>query len=105
MNDLFGNPVEEFPIKEIALSTGQKRRKYDRPRGYAAVPGTGPIGQTCGTCRFLHRNAEYSNTHFKCRLLYKQWTKGPGTDIVKKSPACSKWLPASQKDPQRGLVI
>lgn len=60
-----------------------------KPRGgYAAHPGTGPEGETCGSCRHVtgHRR---SRTYYKCGLV--QMTFGPGTDIRLKSPACWRW--------------
>jgi hypothetical protein len=57
-------------------------------KGYAAHPGSGPEGETCGTCKNLI-SRHMSKTYFKCDLV--DWTGGPGTDIRKKSPACSHW--------------
>lgn len=47
--------------------------------------GKGPDGATCRTCRFLtgHR---ITKTYFKCGR--QVITRGPGTDIRAKDPAC-----------------
>lgn len=59
-------------------------------RGHAARPGTGPEGETCGSC--AHYSVQrYSKTYRKCALTKAAWTHGPGTDIRAKDPACSKW--------------
>lgn len=62
-----------------------------RPKGlYAALPGTGPEGETCGSCRHLYRR-EMAKTYLKCSLMQGKWTGGGGTDIKARAPACSKW--------------
>ena len=63
-------------------------------KGYAAPPGTGPVGETCRTCKhYAHqRNSEGRGAaHPKCALMRALWTHGPGTDIKAKSLACEKW--------------
>ncbi len=62
-------------------------------KGYAAKPGTGPVGQTCGKCEHLERTGYASKTYFKCALMKKIRTGGPGTDIKFRSPACSQFIP------------
>lgn len=51
-----------------------------------------PAGQTCGTCAHCTVRT-YSVAHYKCALMRAQWTKGPGTDLRKKWPACEAWQP------------
>ncbi len=58
---------------------------------YADVPGTGPAGQTCGTCMYLHRRHS-AGTYLKCWLMREYWTGGAGTDIKAGSPACRYWV-------------
>lgn len=58
--------------------------------GYARPPGTGPAGETCGSCRHFNPNGGGGGGgYFKCRLV--QETFGPGTDIRKRAPACELW--------------
>jgi hypothetical protein len=57
---------------------------------HAAEPGTGPAGETCGSCANLHRK-EMSKVYLKCNLTRPQWTGGGGTDVRARDPACSKW--------------
>jgi hypothetical protein len=77
--DLFGETV----VTEF--------RKTPAPKGYPATPGTGPIGETCKSCEFACGTGHSERTYYKCELLRKHWSRGPGTDIVLKSPACRFW--------------
>ncbi len=66
------------------------RATHTPRRGHADRPGTGPEGETCGTCR--HYTVKHmSKTYRKCGLMQAAWTGGPGSDIRKKDPACSMW--------------
>jgi hypothetical protein len=76
--DLFGH--------EIRPQSPKARKKS----GYAAPPGTGPSGETCKTCNH-YTLREFANTYRKCGLMCGIWTRGPGTDILARSPACKKW--------------
>lgn len=84
-------PPVESP-SELLRADGKKKRKTTRPQGYAALPGTGPGGETCGSCAHRVRIA-YSKTYNKCALNRPNWTSGPGSDILVRSPACLKWQP------------
>jgi hypothetical protein len=78
MKDLFGNP------------DGGPRKKGTPPKGYAAPPGTGPSGETCGSCAYI-RHSGNAGRYKKCELQRFRWTHGPGSDIRSGSPACSRW--------------
>jgi hypothetical protein len=54
----------------------------------------GPLGESCGTCAHLQRREHSGGKYFKCALRPK--TKGPGTDIRMKWPACAFWKGAGQ---------
>ena len=72
--DLFGAEIRE-PVKNMV-------------KGYPTFPGTGPAGETCRSCK--HKVAhQYNRTYWKCWLVKP--TRGPGTDIRLKSPACAYW--------------
>jgi hypothetical protein len=76
MKDLLGMEVSVAPKKPKG--------------GYAAVPGTGPKGETCKTCKHCFVRKMYSGKGYtKCELIKE--TRGRGTDILQKSPACSRW--------------
>lgn len=71
--------------------TVKKRGKhYVEPRGGAARPGTGPDGETCGSCKHINRMGRGSR-FAKCELTRACWTHGPRTDIRVRWEACSKW--------------
>lgn len=90
MNDLFGHPI---PEKSLPTPSSEKgKRKPTKPNGYAAIPGTGPTGETCRTCAHLAR-VRHSKKYLKCLLERHRWTNGPGTDIRASSPACKRWEP------------
>lgn len=59
-------------------------------KGYASPPGTGPKGETCGSC-VNHVVKQMAGTYHKCWLMHKHWTGGSGTDILVRSPACGHW--------------
>ena len=65
--------------------------KRPRVRGHAAMPGSGPAGQTCGTCGSLSRRGTGAKTYIKCGLTQSKWTGGAGSNVRVKDPACVKW--------------
>jgi hypothetical protein len=76
--DLFGEP-----LKPVAPTRGQ-------PKGYAAIPGTGPKDETCGSCAHCYYTRSRGEKRFnKCDLV--KATNGPGTDIRRKAAACWHW--------------
>lgn len=87
ISDLFGLDRALTPDERRKL-----KRRGPEPRGHAAVPGTGPAGETCGTCRNLFRK-EMSKTYIKCSLMRSYWTGGRATDIRAKDKACGRWEP------------
>jgi hypothetical protein len=84
---------EILPIFDRCLPPSERRalqRKRPRKRGHAMPPGTGPTGETCGSCYFLvHKRL--AKTYLKCELRRATWTGGGGTDVRARDPACSKW--------------
>ncbi len=88
---LFPLPCASYTTSEGRTVDIPKRGKhYVQQRGYAASPGTGPAGETCGSCEHHHRN-QMAKTYHKCALMRAIWTGGAKTDILVRSPACSKW--------------
>lgn len=85
--DLFGETVVER-VQKIG------QRKPTQPKGYAASPGTGPVGETCRSCLHYTRKQYHTYTHLKCGLMQAAWTHGPGSDIRANSMACKKWVAA-----------
>lgn len=74
---------------EVVIVPERPRRKATQPRGYAYHPGTGPAGETCGSCKFIERWRRFR----KCNKYreFAKWTHGPGTDVLARSPACKFW--------------
>jgi hypothetical protein len=91
MTDMFG--AEPKGAMTDAERKRMRRRAAETPRGYAWTPGTGPAGETCGTCRHMTR-VTFAKAYLKCALTAAAWTHGPKTDIRAKSPACKHWEPA-----------
>lgn len=73
---------DEPPPKDAA--------KIPKRHGHAAPPGTGPAGETCGSCAHLECKAMASR-YYKCGLMKKHWTGGIGTDVCVRDAACAKW--------------
>jgi hypothetical protein len=75
----------------ICASSALARRSRPRKHGYAADPGTGPIGQICGGCEHYVRLDGHAKVYRKCALRRTSWTNGAGTDIKAGSAACRFW--------------
>ena len=59
--------------------------------GQKACPspvGSGPPGETCRTCRHATKVGVHDYSYWKCGLI--EQTRGTGTDIRLKWPACRK---------------
>lgn len=65
-------------------------RRLLKKGSYADIPGSGPTGETCGSCKHIRRK-EMAKVYLKCGLTEAHWTGGGGTDIKARAPACSKW--------------
>lgn len=87
-SDPWSLPLGAF--KRKAGRTADGKRRPTEPRGHAAAPGSGPSGESCGSCRHLCR-IRHAKTYLKCGLMKSRWTGGPGTDIRAKDPACARW--------------
>jgi hypothetical protein len=74
-------------LPESALNA----RRLSRKHGHAAVPGTGPAGETCGSCEHLVRKT-MSKTYLKCGIMVAYWTGGEGTDVRAGDAACRRWM-------------
>jgi hypothetical protein len=66
------------------------RRPLPRPAGGARG---GPEGEACKTCVHAKRQLHHDKYYWKCELVAE--TRGPGTDIRLKSPACHAWNPGT----------
>ncbi len=71
-----------------------KRRAHMMAVGQHPMGGRlrDPAGESCGSCAHATaRNERSESTFWKCGLMRKAWTSGPGTDIRLKWPACERW--------------
>ena len=87
MPDLFGDGPAMTPEQRKKLFP---KSRAPSPRGYAAPPGTGPEGETCGSCAH-HVIRQFAKDYHKCALMRTYWTGGGATDIRVRSPACKRW--------------
>lgn len=80
----------DFDLMVLPASALAMRRPKQKQNGYAALPGSGPAGETCGSCANMVRK-ELSRSYLKCALMSAHWTGGAGSDVRSKSPACRRW--------------
>ena len=81
--DLLGDPL-------VGMTPLKGKRITPRPRGYYFSPGTGPAGETCGSCKH-HVCKRMAKDYHKCGRARHLWTGGPASDIRVRSPACIGW--------------
>lgn len=72
------------------VTVKQRGKHYVAPRGGADRPGTGPAGETCGSCKHITSTGRGGKFR-KCALNRACWTHGGKTDIRVRWDACSKW--------------
>jgi hypothetical protein len=88
VKDLLGREITIEEAAEIER-IGKKKRKQTKPNGYFKPPGSAMTAETCGSCRHSWRSCGGNKNFWKCDLVKP--TRGAGTDIRLKSPACSEW--------------
>ena len=81
---------------EVLALVSSLKVKHPVDRAHPYPPGSGPPGQTCGTCAKLCAR-RYARTYYKCHVLMRYWTGGRGTDVRKKDAACLSWEPREDK--------
>ena len=64
------------------------KQPKNKVKGYRGMPGAGPDGETCRTCKHSYYR-QYSKRYWKCALVKE--THSTTTDIRLKSPACQFW--------------
>lgn len=88
-------PLDDQGPPDDDLSAGARlTRKNNQMLANGRHPGTGlrltaVEGATCGNCTHSYRRGEPHKGWWKCELV--PVTFGPGTDIRKKWPGCTKW--------------
>ncbi len=76
--------------KSFELQKTIDGKKIQRRGGYGGIPGSGPDGETCGSCSWLRTSDCSLRTYYKCGMIAP--TRGSATDIRKRSAACNKWI-------------
>lgn len=84
-----GSVPSQMPL--MALPEHVLKNPGVRVRGHASVPGSGPKGETCGSCDHVRSRSGSARTYTKCALTQSKWTGGAGSDVRRKDPACIKW--------------
>ncbi len=74
----------------LPSSALEHARRRPLRKGHAGVPGDGPEGETCGSCKHITRR-QFAKVYIKCGLMRAHWTGGGGTDVRVKDAACGKW--------------
>ena len=92
MAELFQGPAFDRILAQLAKRplSAPPPRKPTAKHGHAAVPGTGPDGETCDSCAHLYRR-RLSGTYLKCGLMRACWTRGSGSDVRAAYAACRQW--------------
>lgn len=80
---------------EVLAWLSNQKVSHPMDRAHPYPPGSGPPGQTCGTCAKLCVR-RYARNYYKCRVLMKHWSNGFGTDVKLKDQACMSWEPATE---------
>lgn len=83
-------PAEASATQRKTLRDQQNIAAGLHPTGYKLRE---PAGETCASCAHCVRNETYNRTFTKCGRDRSNWTRGPGSDIRQKWPACSRWEP------------
>jgi hypothetical protein len=60
-------------------------------KGHASLPGSGPSGETCRSCKHKAYQGGCAGDYIKCGLMRANWTRGRATDIRARDAACDKW--------------
>jgi hypothetical protein len=97
MRDMFGNEVTTDEARRLL-----KAKAKPQKRGYAAAPGSGPVGETCRSCAHYRSVNGGSKTFPKCNLMRASWNHSYGSDILAKAPACREWKPRASTDTMLG---
>lgn len=91
MAEIIPEPGDVAPVQMALMQLPDSVKRPIKTRGHAMPPGSGPDGETCGTCASLIRKKGTERQYLKCFLTASKWTGGSGSDVRGKDPACSKW--------------
>ncbi len=65
--------------------------KHPKRPSTPALIGSGPAGETCGTCRHRSLVQHHDRFYQKCDLMRPHWTHGEATNIKAAWSACRLW--------------
>lgn len=65
---------------------GEAPRQVPHSIGYAGMPGAGPAGETCGSCKHIQRGKWR-----KCGHPRAYRSSSEASDIQARTPACQFW--------------
>jgi hypothetical protein len=68
------------------------------PAGYASPPGTGPEGETCGSCRHCVYRVFRGRRFYKCENNARKWDRTRASDVLVHSPACKQWTAGKPRE-------
>jgi hypothetical protein len=68
-----------------------------KKNGMAGPMGTGPAGETCGSCIHRVSKPHGRKSHTKCALMRACWNHSYGSDIKMRFDACYRWEPREKK--------
>lgn len=68
------------------------------PAGYAAPPGTGPEGETCGSCGHCVFRMFRGRRFYKCENAARKWDRTRASDVLLHSPSCAQWKPGKPRE-------
>lgn len=91
---IFGVPEPARPVRGVYRSS-------EPAAGYAAPPGTGPQGESCGSCTHCRVRTQVLGSRrgnrgkqrrfYKCGVMFPSWTTTRSSDVLAHSPACRRW--------------
>ena len=82
--------------QELWLDEHPGSRTYQAPqlRGYADFPGSGPAGETCGSCAHHVTFHKRGQDHHRCFWMERLWGRNDAADIDPDARSWRHWAPA-----------
>lgn len=73
------------------FDVGEREPERSKRTCTPATIGSGPKGETCGTCKHMARVRYHDKFYLKCEVVRSHWTHGTASDIRAKWAACKFW--------------
>jgi len=84
-------PSQQYLFGGAGPARAERPAYQSSPAGYAAPPGSGAQGETCGTCTHCCIRRIHDRNIYKCGQRVERWTLDRSSDVLLRSPACRKW--------------